>query len=154
MKTRAEEATRSVRGRKTLTPTSASVRSAISNGSALLPDLDHRSAWSRRLRDLIASHVSDLGGEDLLSAAELALVRRAAMLTLQLELLEQRFSENERGKATPSELNEYQRATNSLRRVLEALGVERRSIDVTPGTSATRSIIKAIEERRVVHAAS
>jgi len=30
----------------------------------LLADLDHRGAWARRLRDLIADHTSDLGGDD------------------------------------------------------------------------------------------
>jgi hypothetical protein len=68
------------------------VRSAITNGSSVLHDVDHRSAWMRRLRDLIADHVADLGGEDALSTAELALVRRAAMLTLQLELMESRWN--------------------------------------------------------------
>jgi hypothetical protein len=43
------------------------LRSAISNGSSLLADCDHRSAWMRRLKDLIADHVSDLGGAEALT---------------------------------------------------------------------------------------
>jgi hypothetical protein len=49
--------------------------------------------------------VSDLGGEDAISSAEHALVRRASMLTLQLELLERKWAtENEGGVAGPKAL--------------------------------------------------
>ena len=87
--------------RKRLAPNLATLRSAVSNGSTLLPQIDHRSGWVRRLRDLIADHVSDLGGEDLISSSEMILVRRAAMLCLQTELMEARWAQNE-GEAAPS----------------------------------------------------
>jgi hypothetical protein len=109
----------------------ARLRSAISNGSHLLADLDHRGAWARRLKDLIASHVSDLGGIDQVSEAEKVLVRRAAMLTLQLELQEQRFARNEGGEASSKQIETYQRVTNTLRRTLESLGLQRRTRDIT-----------------------
>jgi hypothetical protein len=32
------------------------------NGSTLLPGVDGRSSWARRARDIIAAHISDLGG--------------------------------------------------------------------------------------------
>src|SRR5271166_4468482 len=48
-------------------------RSRVTNGTALLPGVDGRSAWMRRCKDIIAAHVSDLGGEDNISAAEPAL---------------------------------------------------------------------------------
>jgi hypothetical protein len=48
----------------------ARLRSAISNGSHLLHDLDHRGAWARRLKDLIAGSISDLGGIDAVSEHE------------------------------------------------------------------------------------
>jgi hypothetical protein len=38
-------------------------RSRITNGSALLPGVDGRSAWIRRCEDVIEAHLSDLGGE-------------------------------------------------------------------------------------------
>jgi hypothetical protein len=123
-------------GRKTLDLSQSRVRSAISNGSRLLNELDQRSAWARRLRDLITDHVADLGGADAASQAEKVLVRRAAMLTLQLELLEQRFALNDGGEASAPQIETYQRTTNTLRRTLEALGLERRAKDVTPGHSA------------------
>src|SRR5262245_9538391 len=113
----------------------ACVRSAITNGTTLLADLDHRGAWARRLRDLIADHTADLGGADAVSQAEKVLVRRAAMLTLQLELQEQRFALNDGGEATGKQIEIYQRTTNTLRRTLEALGLQRRARDVTPAVT-------------------
>jgi hypothetical protein len=37
--------------------------SRVTNGSALLPRVDGRSAWVRRCKDIIEAHLSDLGGE-------------------------------------------------------------------------------------------
>lgn len=106
------------------------LRSAITNGSELLAGVDHRSARMRRLGDLIAGHVADLGGRDLISEAEYSIVRRCSLLTLELELLEARFEANEGAKA--SELDCYQRVSSTLRRLHEALGFKRRARDVTP----------------------
>jgi hypothetical protein len=50
-------------------------KSRVTNGSALLCGIDHRSAWVRRIRDLLAAHIADLGGEDNVSEAEYALAR-------------------------------------------------------------------------------
>jgi hypothetical protein len=110
------------------------VRAAISNGSQLLAELDHRSAWARRWRDIQAAHIADLGGEDALTEAERILIRRAAMLCLQLELQEQRFARNEDGLAGTKQIETYQRVTNTLRRTLESLGLQRRARDVSPPT--------------------
>jgi hypothetical protein len=84
----------------------------------------------RRLKDLIGGHVADLGGRDLISEAEFCLVRRAAILTLELELLEAKFEAND--GAEVAELECYQRVASSLRRLLESLGLQRRQRDVTP----------------------
>ena len=106
------------------------VRSAITNGSELLAGVDHRSARMRRLKDLIGGHVADLGGRNLLSEAEFCLVRRCALLTLELELMEAKFEANDGAKA--AELECYQRVASSLRRLLESLGLKRRPRDVGP----------------------
>ena len=112
--------------------TLAKVRSALTNGSDLLGgDVDHRSAWVRRLRDLIQGHVADAGGIDLLSSAEHSIIRRASMLELQLELLESRFAVND-GMASTDQLLLYQRTASSARRLLEAVGLKRRAKDITP----------------------
>jgi len=80
-------------------------------------------------------HVRDLGGEDNVSEAERRLIRRAAMLTLQLELMEQRWAANEDQVVGANQLDVYQRMTGALRRVLETLGLQRRLRDVTPTLS-------------------
>jgi hypothetical protein len=104
-------------------------KSRITNGSALLPGIDGRSPWVRRCKDVIAAHLSDLGGEDNTSAAERSLVRRCAVLTVELELLEAKFATM--GEAPPDELDLYQRTAGNLRRLLEAVGLQRRPRDVT-----------------------
>jgi hypothetical protein len=102
------------------------VRAAVTNGSALLDQVDHRSAWMRRLRDLVDAHTSDLGGDDHISEGERRLVRRCAMLTLQLEMMETRWAEND-GEANTQQIETYQRVTGALRRTLESLGLGRRA---------------------------
>jgi hypothetical protein len=82
-------------------------RSRITNGTALLPDVDGRSPWVRRVKDIIAAHLSDLGGEDNTSAAERSIVRRAATLTVELERLEGKFALA--GEADRLDLDLYQR---------------------------------------------
>lgn len=57
-------------------------RSRMTNRSGLLPKylggVDGRSTWARRLHDLMALHLSDLGGEDKISEPQKIIVRRAA----------------------------------------------------------------------------
>jgi hypothetical protein len=100
-------------------------RSRVSNGSALLPGVDGRSSWCRRARDLIDRHLLDLGGADAVSEAERSIVRRASVLTTELEQLEARFALS--GQASSDDLDLYQRCANSLRRLLESVGLERRA---------------------------
>lgn len=69
-------------------------RCRITNGRDLLPGVDGRSVWPRRLRDLISLHLSDLGGEGAISEAEKCLIRRAACLTVELEHMELTFACN------------------------------------------------------------
>jgi len=108
-------------------------KSRITNGSALLPGVDGRSAWIRRCKDVIAAHLSDLGGEDNTSAAERSIIRRASVMTVELERLEARFAVA--GKASERDLDLYIRAAGNLRRLLEAIGLRRRPRDVTPSLS-------------------
>jgi hypothetical protein len=115
-------------------PRKSQGRSRITNGSALLPSVDGRSVWARRFRDLIQLHVDDKGGDQNVSEAERALIRRAACLIVELERLEVRFAES--GGADKWELDRYGRHANTLRRLLTGLGLERRprivSPDITP----------------------
>jgi hypothetical protein len=85
--------------------------------------------WARRFRDVIHSHISDLGGSQVCSAAEYSIVRRVAALTVELERMESRFALD--GEASPSDLDLYQRTAGNLRRLLESIGLQRRPRDVT-----------------------
>lgn len=105
-------------------------RSAVTNGTRLLATGDGRSLFARRLRDVFDAHVADLGGVEATSEAERSIVRRAALLTVQLEQMEAAFAEAKVVKA--ADLDGYQRAANSLRRLLQTVGLKRRPRDTTP----------------------
>jgi hypothetical protein len=104
-------------------------RSRITNGSALLPGVDQRSAWVRRCKDLLAAHIADLGGDSNISEAERALIRRAVTLIVECERREVGFAQA--GEVSDAALAIYQTTVNTLRRTLEALGLKRRAKDVT-----------------------
>jgi hypothetical protein len=74
--------------------------------------------------------VADLGGHDNTSAAERSIVRRASVITVELERLEAKFALA--GQASADDLDLYQRAAGNLRRLLEAVGLQRRPRDMTP----------------------
>jgi hypothetical protein len=116
-------------GSSELAQSKASFRSAVTNGRALA-GVDGRSTWARRFRDVLELHVSDLGGEQAISEAERSIVRRASTLTVELERMEAQFATA--GEADAAELDAYQRVSNTLRRLLEAVGLRRRPRDVTP----------------------
>lgn len=106
-------------------------RSRITNGTALLPGgVDHRSAWARRLRDVIVAHVTDLGGEGAVSTAEASIIRRAATLTVELERMEALFAVA--GEASADAIDLYSRLAGNHRRLLESIGIQRRPRDITP----------------------
>src|SRR5262249_39554797 len=105
-------------------------RSRISNGTALLSGVDGRSTWARRFRDLIEIHVEDRGGSDVVSAAERSIIRRAAALTVELERMEARFAIE--GDSSAQGLALCQPTAGNLRRLLESVGLQRRSRDITP----------------------
>ena len=108
-------------------------RAKATNGKSMIPSVDGRLPWVRRLRDIFELHVADLGGESVISEAERSIVRRAATLTVELERLEARFAND---TAADGALDQYQRGANSLRRLLESVGLERRARDVTVPTLA------------------
>jgi hypothetical protein len=103
------------------------IRSAVTNGARSFILGDGNSSWYRRFKDIVELHVSDLGGHQGLSEAMLSLVRRAATLEVELERLEGQLS-----LGTEVDLDTYSRVTNTLRRTLESIGLERVARDVTP----------------------
>jgi hypothetical protein len=130
-----ESARKTPDGRKRVSLNSITNRSAVTNGKSFLPGLDGRSSiWVRRCKDLIALHVSDLGGESNMSEAEMALVRRVATLTVELEMMELKFATV--GESDPKSLEVYGRTVNTLRRTLESIGLKRVPRDITPSVAA------------------
>jgi hypothetical protein len=106
-------------------------RSAITNGSRWLNNADGRSTWVRRAKDVLRALIIDLGGDDMASTAEAALARRCAVLVAQAEMLEQQFAAAE-GKADIADLDAYLKTANTLRRLLQTLGLQRRAKDIGP----------------------
>ncbi len=102
-------------------------RSAVSNGTKLLM-ADGRSPWSRRFGDIVFAHCSDLGGHENLSQAEIAIIKRAATLQVELEAKEAALANGE-GKI---DLAEFAQVANGMRRLLETVGIKRVARDVTP----------------------
>jgi hypothetical protein len=124
-------------------PVAKTHRSRLSNGSKFLAGIDGRTTWARRARDIVQSHVSDLGGVDNTSEAERSICRRAATISAELERMESGFAAA--GEATEPQLDLYCRAASALRRLLEAIGIERRPRDVGPSSLADYVKAKATE---------
>jgi hypothetical protein len=108
----------------------AACRSAKTNGRRLFVDGDGRGPWARRWRDLKTLYADDLGGEASLSEFQLGLVGTAATMRCELERLEGRLSV---GDAIDTDM--YGRIAGHYRRIVETLGIERRTRDVTPSLS-------------------
>jgi hypothetical protein len=124
----------------------AHARNRVSNGNSLLGRaVDGRTLWARRLRDLIEEHLSDLGGDTNVSASERSLVRRASTMEVELERMEVAFARA--GAADPTTLDLYQKISNSLRRLLQTLGLQRRPRDIT-GLSLGEILRQGIDHDR------
>lgn len=94
-------------------------------GAAVLLGVDGRSTMARRYREITASIESDLGGD--LTEAQRQLVARAATLSIWAEAREAELANGE-----PFDAAGFATITNTLRRVLCDLGLERRARNVTP----------------------
>jgi hypothetical protein len=99
----------------------ATTRSRITNGKSLLAGVDGRSAEARRYKDLCMSFTDDCGGAAGLTEAQRALVRQAAMLSVQSEKLQGAMIRGE-----DVDLERQTRVANSLARTLSRLGIRKR----------------------------
>lgn len=91
-------------------------RSAVTNGTQMLPGINGNSAQARRYRDLYTAFVADLGGEAAATEAERALCRQAAALTVRSEAV---MADLVRG--APVDDEQMTRLMNSTARTLAAL---------------------------------
>jgi hypothetical protein len=112
--------------RKRLELPKDSFRSAVTNGRDLLAGIDGRSLVARRYRDVECTIAQDLGGADQLSEAQLQLIRSAAGLIVLRENLDAATVNGE-----PIDIGNYCKISNSLNRVLGAIGLRRVSKDVS-----------------------
>jgi hypothetical protein len=119
-------------------PRSLHFQSRVTKGKELLPGIDGRSRWARRLHDLVANHVQDLGGPKHVTQSQFALIRAAATTTIILEKWELQFATE--GTVNIADLLGYQTTLNSLRRVLETLGLAR--VNPPPDTRPVMDMTK------------
>ena len=82
---------------------------------------------AQRFRIVGARIATDLGGTEFLTEAQQQLVRRAAMLSVQCE-----FMEAQALRGLDFNAIAYGQITGHLTRTLNALGLKREPIDVTP----------------------
>ncbi len=102
-------------------------RTRVTNGKALFLDgVDGRTLAARRYRDLFHSFVSDLGGMEVASEAQLQLARRCATMSCQAEVMEAEFIAGD-----DTDLEQYLHLVGTLSRALSRLGIERKVLDVT-----------------------
>jgi hypothetical protein len=133
MESRRETTSSKQRDKEAIARRQPTARSAVSNGRRLFVAGDGRSPWSRRYYDLIAAHVADMGGRANLSEAQVALIKRAATLEVELEQMEGKLSLGE-----TIDLDVFGRATGNLRRVWDSLGLRREPRDVTLESDQSR----------------
>ncbi|MGC4026214.1 MAG: hypothetical protein QM744_14360 [Mesorhizobium sp.] len=96
-------------------------RSRVSNGKDMLAVSDGRTVWARRFRDVWNDLIDHVGGDAAASEVQRNIARRAALLTVELEQLENRFAEH--GSDAKSLLS-YGTISNTLRRLLADLGIQ------------------------------
>ena len=109
---------------------SSKQRSRMTNGTALLPDIDGRSAIARRLKDITSAIVADQGGAEQCSESRLQLVRRFAAAAVIAEQMESRLANGEQ-----IDIEEYALLCSTLTRLAQRIGIDRRAKDVTPSLS-------------------
>jgi hypothetical protein len=119
-------------------PRSLHFQSRVTKGKELLPGVDGRTRWARRLHDLVANHVQDLGGPKHVTQSQFALIRAAATTTIILEKWELQFATEQ--TVNIADLLGYQTTLNSLRRVLETLGLGR--VNPPPDTAPVLDMSK------------
>jgi hypothetical protein len=106
---------------------SSKQRSRLTNGTALLPDIDGRSAIARRFKDIASRILADQGGADQCSETRVQLVRRFAAAAVLAEQMESRLANGEQ-----IDIQQHALLCSTLTRLAQRIGIERRARDVTP----------------------
>ena len=106
---------------------SSKQRSRMTNGTALLPDIDGRSAIARRFKDITSGILADQGGADQCSEGRLQLVRRFAAAAVLAEQLESRLANGEQ-----IDIQKHALLCSTLTRLAQRIGIDRRAKNITP----------------------
>ena len=99
------------------------------NGMRLLHETDGRSVFRRRHKVLVRQFTADLGGQDACSTAELTLIERLAVITIEMERRETEFALA--GHIPDDQFALHLTASNAMRRLCESIGLRRRPRDAT-----------------------
>ncbi len=111
--------------RRATAPKKPFARSRVGNGKTLLADIDQRSISYRQFADIVSDLTQHLGGSP--SPVEAAIAEEAAGLIVWCRQARASFLKGEE-----FDVASYCTATNSLRRLLQDIGQERRLKDVVP----------------------
>jgi hypothetical protein len=104
-----------------------------------LATIDQRSVAARRWRDVYDQIAADLGGDP--SMAQMQLVRRAATIAVQCEVIEASIATGE--MMDVKTMNVYGQMADRLGRCLQRLGIKRVPRDVTPKNLRSYLTLKA-----------
>lgn len=107
-------------GTSAITERPLTARSAVTNDPLFLRGVDGRSMVARRYRDIAIALADDLGGQDRISEPSKILVRQAAALTVQVEVLQSKIVAGE-----DVNLEQLTRLSNVLGRTLQRLGLRK-----------------------------
>jgi hypothetical protein len=112
-------------------------RTRVANHAGLLPGVSGASIWAKRFKELQIQLSQDKGGVENISASEQHILRRASAIIVECEFRESAMcvARAEGGTPTNEDLDIYQRLANSMRRLLESVGLERRAKQVGPSFS-------------------
>ena len=89
-----------------------------------LENRDKRGPVARRFRDLVGLITADCGGPSALSENQRQIIRRIGALGCWCEGQEAKMADGEE-----IDIDEFQRTSNSLRRLCESVGIERATRD-------------------------
>jgi hypothetical protein len=81
---------------------------------------DRRGPVARRFRDLCTQLTNDLGGPSQLSEGQRQIIRRVASLSVWCESAEAKMADGQE-----VDIDRFQRASNSMRRLVESLAIDR-----------------------------
>jgi hypothetical protein len=103
------------------------MRSRVSNGSDILPNIDGRSVKARRIYDIASAIANDLGGADKLTETRISLIRRFASLAAIAEEQEARVANGEE-----IDVGKLAKISSTLVRLATRIGLKRVPKNVTP----------------------